>query len=617
MIDNTILGYAILDYFSEKGMDVLDTYIPLFCKAIVAENLEVVDRDSMKRILSARYGLNAITLGAIDSILKRMVAKDYLKRDHYELCINKAKAIDYVNENPEADVEKDFYYLVQKISRYAKDVFNENYSIEDTSESLIVFLDKHGSEFVFDKDNVVNKLTRQKAKKQIGYVISTYILNAYEKNYDDIKILTKLAKGRILARVVTLSEFDSYIGKLDKVKVALDAPVIFNLLGLNGDSGYNLTLELLNILKNNGAKFIIFSNNYCEITNTLNNAIWRLRTHQWEYDKSSRVLKYAIRNRLNDYYIQTKLSQVDSLLDSWKIEIIDAPSYPEKYQEIDLDRLTSIISRKYSNNGEVELDENQKARIATDVDSISYIFRLRGNNPATNLKQCKAILVTNNVAISYASNDGKLSSIRHNIPACVTDVFLSTILWTAYPGNNTDLNDKILLCECASNMLLDDEIIKSYYKKVNKLNKQQRITKEQVLLLTSTNIAMELLERHTLNDPERFTDETPEEILREIEEVQNKKIDNANKNLEKLAHRIAVGLYWILWFFITLIFAFKFIDYSDCGAIVNWILSALQLITGLWGALSWGGFIWSKVNIIEFIENKIYRNISKRLFVDE
>lgn len=617
MIDNTILGYAILDYFSEKGMDVLDTYIPLFCKAIVAENLEVVNRDSMKKILAARYGLNAITLGAIDSILKRMVAKDYLKRDHHELCINKAKAIDYVNENPEADVEKDFYYLVQKISRYAKDVFNENYSIEDTSESLIVFLDKHGSEFVFDKDNVVNKLTHQKAKKQIGYVISTYILNAYEKNYDDIKILTKLAKGRILARVVTLSEFDSYIGKLDKVKVALDAPVIFNLLGLNGDSGYNLTLELLNILKNNGAKFIIFRNNYCEITNTLNNAIWRLRTHQWEYDKSSRVLKYAIRNRLNDYYIQTKLSQVDSLLDSWKIEIIDAPSYPEKYQEIDLDRLTNIISRKYSNNGEVELDENQKARIATDVDSISYIFRLRGNNPATNLKQCKAILVTNNVAISYASNDGKLSSIRHNIPACVTDVFLSTILWTAYPGNNTDLNDKILLCECSSNMLLDDEIIKSYYKKVNKLNRQQRITKEQVLLLTSTNIAMELLERHTLNDPERFTDETPEEILREIEEVQNKKIDNANKNLEKLAHRIAVGLYWVLWFIITLIFALKFIDYSDCGAIVNWILGVLQIITGLWGALSWGGFIWSKVNIIAFIEMKIYRHLSKRLFVDK
>lgn len=614
MIDNTILGYAILDYFSEKGMDLLDTYIPLFCKAIVAEDLNVIDRDTMKKIVAARYGMNSITLGAIDSILKRMVAKEYLKREHHELCINKTKALDFVNEHPEADVEKDFNYLVQKVSQYAKEEFNEMYSIEDISESLIVFLDKHGSEIVFDNENVVNKLNRQKAKKQIGYVISNYILSAYKKNYDDIRILAKLAKGRILARVVTLSEFDSYIGTLDKVQVALDAPVVFNLLGLNGDSGYNLTVELLEILRKNGAKFIIFSNNYSEITNTLNNAIWRLRTHQWEYDKSSRVLKYAIRNRLNGYYIQTKLSQVDSLLETWKIEKVDAPDYPEKYKEIDIDRLTSIISRKYSNNGEIELDENQKSRIATDVDSISYIFRIRGNNPATNLKQCKAILVTNNVAISYASNDVKLSSIRHNIPPCVTDVFLSTILWTAYPGNNKDINDKILLCECASNMLLDDEIIKSYYNKVNKLNKQHRITKEQVLILTSTNIAMDLLERHTLNDPERFTDETPEEILREIEETQNRKIDNANRNLASLSHGIAVSLFWILWVFVTFIFALKFLDYSNWGTAINWILCSLQIITSLWGALSWGGIIWSKVNIISFLEKMIYKMMSNKLF---
>lgn len=81
-------------------------------------------------------------------------------------------------------------------------------------------------------------------------------------------------------------------------------------------------------------------------------------------------------------------------------------------------------------------------------------------------------------------------------------------------------------------MLLDDDIIKSYYKKVYQLNKQNRITKEQVLILTSTNIAMNLLEKYTLNDPERYTDETPEEILREIEERQNRKITNADIKLK-------------------------------------------------------------------------------------
>ena len=105
-------------------------------------------------------------------------------------------------------------------------------------------------------------------------------------------------------------------------------------------------------------------------------------------------MKYAIRNHLSAYFIQTKLSQVDSLLESLRIEKIDAPQYPDKYKEIDIERLTDIISRKYSNNGEIELDESQQDRIATDVDSISYIFRIRGNSPAINLKRCKAILVT-------------------------------------------------------------------------------------------------------------------------------------------------------------------------------------------------------------------------------
>lgn len=616
MINNTILGYAVLDYFAEKEMDVLDAYIPLFCKAIMAKNLKVVDRDIMKEIVIKRYGLSSITLGAVDSILKRMIHSDYLKRDHQELYVNESKIVKFNEVHSEAGIEQNYDDLIQNISRFAQKTFNETYATEDISKALIDFLDSHGREMIFDKSESVKTLKKQRIKKQINYVISNYVLDAYENKPSDISLLLRLAKGRIIARVVTLTEFNSYIGRLNKVQIALDAPLIFNLLNLNGDSGYNLTIELLSILRENGAKLIIFNNNYNEITNTLTNAIWRLRTHNWEYDKSSRVLKYAIRNHLNANYIQTKLSQVDSLLESFNIEKVDAPQYPDKYNEIDLDRLTDIISRKYSNHGEIELDESLKARIATDVDSISYIFRIRGNSPATNLKQCKAILVTNNVAISYASNDGKLSAIRHSIPACVTDAFLSTILWTAYPGKNSDLNDKILLCECASNMLLDDEIIKRYYKKVHQLDKQNRITKEQVLILTSTNIAMNLLEKYTLNDPERYTDETPEEILREIEERQNRIISTANTNLKKLSRIIALVFYWIIWICITTIFALKFFDHSKWNSTLNCVIGLLQIGTAFWGVLSWGGIIWSKVNIISFLEQKINNFISKKLFID-
>lgn len=165
-------------------------------------------------------------------------------------------------------------------------------------------------------------------------------------------------------------------------------------------------------------------------------------------------------------------------------------------------------------------------------------------------------------------------------------------------------------------MLLSDDIIKRYYEKVNQLNKENRITKEQVLILTSTNTAMNLLERHTLNDSERFTDETPEEILREIEEDQNKKINTVNKNIQRTSHYISVVVFWLLWSIITTIFILKYIDFEDSRATTNWILYILQFITGLWGVLSWGGFIWSKANIISYLEKIIYRKRSEWLFKD-
>lgn len=63
-------------------------------------------------------------------------------------------------------------------------------------------------------------------------------------------------------------------------------------------------------------------------------------------------------------------------------------------------------------------------------------------------------------------------------------------------------------------------------------------------------------------------------------------------------------------------FILKYIDFEDSRATTNWILYILQFITGLWGVLSWGGFIWSKANIISYLEKIIYRKRSEWLFKD-
>ena len=47
-------------------------------------------------------------------------------------------------------------------------------------------------------------------------------------------------------------------------------------------------------------------------------------------------------------------------------------------------------SKVYQDNN-VEIDENKRKTIENDVDVISYIYRMRGNSPASNLKNCNAL----------------------------------------------------------------------------------------------------------------------------------------------------------------------------------------------------------------------------------
>jgi hypothetical protein len=93
------------------------------------------------------------------------------------------------------------------------------------------------------------------------------------------------------------------------------------------------------------------------------------------------------------------------------------------------------------------LPEYKRGQIENDVETISYIYRIRKNEAISNLKGCKAILLTTNEAIAFASKHNEISTnrVKPTIPPCLTDIFLSTILWANYPSKNNELNIKCLI----------------------------------------------------------------------------------------------------------------------------------------------------------------------------
>lgn len=182
-----------------------------------------------------------------------------------------------------------------------------------------------------------------------------------------------------------MKNIGNYVGKMSGVIIALDSPIIFNLLDLNEKVNFDMSSELLGILKKQGCSFVIFRQHYQEVLQTFNSTIHLLYTKNYSLDKASRLLKYSVRNKKSANFLKSKLELLDSVLAKWNITISDAPLMPDKYSEINCANLKELLIKRYQDNN-VEIDDNRNKTIDNDVDVISYIYRLRGNNPASNLK---------------------------------------------------------------------------------------------------------------------------------------------------------------------------------------------------------------------------------------
>lgn len=514
---------------------------------------------------------------------------------------------------------------MQKIKEFASTNYTLVFTIDEIQSGVLDLLHSRDGDLVFQCEKLVDVLAKQKlvktTSKKLRYVISQFVIWSKEHDANSLALFVKLAKGHALTSIVTMKDMYSYTGKMKSVTIALDTPIIFNLLGLNYKTNLELEKELIDVLKRQEASFVVFQGHYQEVKQSINSAIHLLTTKEYDLNKASRLLRYALKNHHSPHFLRTKLQQLDAVLEKHQIKVVGAPETQMGFKEIDVKMLDRLLATRYSDDGNPDnLDDNKRRIIATDVDVVSYIYRIRAKEVATNLKNCKALLVTTNTALAYASKHPNLSDIAHSIPVCLTDVFLSTILWFNYPDVEEDVNEKLLISECYKNITLSDDILSKFYQDVEKLNAENPLTEEQILNANTSEVVMDMLENKTFNDSSLYTDMTAAEILEEIAATRNKELKDRDRRLSSVASNswkrsrtIAMVLFAIIWIVLIILFLFlRFVDYSQWTG-WNILFNVLSLLPALWGLLSWGGLIWPKVNVIDWIANKVYSVLYKDL----
>ena len=614
MINRTITSYTILNYFSEKGISQIDLYVPFACKCINKNASQTVSIEDLKKWFSDEYGLSKIYQGVFVSLLKKMTSLGILSLGGGCYNINKQQLIKEIEKFHEIDNSSSIEELCQKLILFSKENFGVEFSIEETQNGILRFLENHDGDIILDEEGLIDRVARQTEKsKKLNYILSKFIIWSKDNSSVTFQLFKNIAKGHALSSLLSMKGVCNYVGKMSGVTIALDSPIIFNLLSLNEKVNLDMSSELLGILKKQGCVFVIFKQHYQEVLQTFNTTIHLLHTKDYSLDKASRLLKYAVRNNKSASFLKNKRELLDSILSKWNISICEAPSIPNRYSEIDSVKLNELLMKRYLDNN-VEIDENKRKTIENDVDVISYIYRMRGNSPASNLKNCNAILITTNTALAYASKHPELSNVCHSIPVCMTDAFLSTILWFCYPDTSSDINEKVLLSECYNNLSLPDEILHRFYSEVKELDASTPISEEIMLNINTSRMVQELLESKTFNETSLYTDKTTAEILQEIEISRNTEIktlsgtlDNHDTKFLSIAKIAAGTIIFFVWLGLVVLFLIlKYIDYSNWTNIWKIVLNIYSVIPALWGLLSWFGIIKNKAYILDFLTNKIY-----------
>jgi len=624
-MNKTFFGLALLSYnWEQNKKDIIDSYVPLVCNSIRIKTYNKVKREDVQEDFNEIYGIN-IPLGAIESILKRMAKKDLLYRQAGEWLVSYEKINEIVSTDENDKLDVAFQELISDLSKYSKEVFSIELASEIIESGIIAFFKNHDLDLLFASNTAESVLPKIKESKKAKYIIAKYITDLEINEPGKFKTILKLAKGYAIASLITYEDIQYYSGSLNTVEVYLDAPIIFNLLGLNGDSNLKLAQELIEALKINGAKLKVFDLNYDEVEKTVQDAIKRLNSKQFDITKSSRILRTSIRENITAQQLQIKLNQLDSMLTQREILRVGTPSLNanEYGYQIDEAKLTKTIEDLYKKDESYKIAWYISEKIERDVKAISGIFKIRKQTRATSLRSSRAIFLTSNEQIAYASKIYERSEwdFKSNIPVCVTDIFLSTILWANYPIKNENLKIRQLISACYNSIELDNRLLNRFYEDIKRMHNENTITEEQFYLLSASNLTYTLLEQKTLNDIEEYTDKTPAEILEDLElrtetslREEKAKLSRIDNNIRKFSKRIANFTFILAA--IILIGLSVFLRAKNPQLNTNWFNSiawSSAAIIGIFGLLRWIELIPTKLKIETAIDDFVFRKLKNIL----
>ncbi len=513
----TLSSLAILKVNWDRFQkDYIENFVPLALNIIKTRGYDEIHTDGICKDFADEYGF-IVPYHPMMEILNRIRKEGFIEQRNFKYYPVKRKYEEFDLQPTIKRQAAKLESLLEAFSNYAVNKYGVPFSVNEAEIALIDYLKRHDLDILFVSEQS-SLLPTYPERRDAKFLVSKFVEHIHDENPEMFGYIVDISIGHILANTVTFSEKSGLEGSLEKAKIYLDTTIVFRLLGYDTIPWQESYIELLDALREAGARVYIFEHTFREIEVILTNCRDWLTTGNYDLSKANPALRYFVHSELTASDVDRIIINLRSTLEKHGINVVERPTpFEHRDYQIDEKALGDYIIEAYKGFDARFNEQERKNTILRDIDSISAIYYLRKDKVPLTIKDCEHIFVTTNASLAFSAKRAESEQIRgFSMPACMTDVFLGTLLWIQAPAKLVDVNSKKLITNCLAALHPSEDLLKKYFRQIEKLEREKTITSDEYYLLRTYHVSLKLLEEKTMGDPNRFSEKTVDEILDEI-----------------------------------------------------------------------------------------------------
>lgn len=359
-------------------------------------------------------------------------------------------------------------------------------------------------------------------KVKNDFKFADYLLSCYESGDAAVlEYIDRYTTGAAFAETLTF-HVPTQEYKNCRANVYLDTGFIFALLGIGSKDRSDSFQELFNDIVHMGMTPKIYQHTYDEIAGIIDTARTWINNSNYNPASASETAYYFVTNNWTYKEATELLGDLKGIItEDYHIQIDNLP-YPEansirtKHEE----DIKQMIIDEYLRRNERFSAEDKDFTISQDARSLFMTLHLDRGHIARTLPDINNIFITTNRTLAKVGKQ-LTSELAHSpgtyIPIVLTDLIWGTLIWANSPAKVSPLNQANIISAAYAAFHPSEEILQKLNSTLQKCQASGKLTPEKCYFLKTNAVALKILSQKTQNDDLNYSEQTPFEILRELQ----------------------------------------------------------------------------------------------------